>query len=150
MIVTKCAGSSGVGGTGNLAFEIAVPFVVVGSFESGGSSSVVVAVHLMPECMGYSAEHFVFDDHHPSPLQCFYKWGNLVPIHISPLSALVLPWHGGLPFLGAELQLLLWWRIINRGNWPVLSGLCFLTMILFQAMVCLLWLEYLQVLGDCY
>ena len=54
MIVTNSTGSSGVGGTGNLAFEIVVHFVVVGSFGPGGSASVVV--HLMPQCMGYFAE----------------------------------------------------------------------------------------------
>ena len=81
-------------------------FVVAGSFGPGGSFSAVV--HLVPECMGYFAEQFVFDDHHPSPLLCFYKRGNLVLIHTSPLCVLVLPWCRGLPLLGAELQLLLW------------------------------------------
>ena len=50
----------------------------------------------------------VFNDHHPSPLLCFYKWGNFIPIHTSPLSALLLLWHGELLFLEAELQILLW------------------------------------------
>ena len=40
---------------------------------------------------------FVFDCHHPSPLY-FYKWGNLVPIHIS--LPLALWQHGRLPLLG--------------------------------------------------
>ena len=104
MIVTKSAGSPGVGGTGNLAFE---------SFGPGGSS-VVIAVHLMPDCMRYSAEHFVFDDHHPIPILCFYKWGNLVPIHTS-LSALELQQHGDCCIIGLQLNLYHWGRSRCRG-----------------------------------
>ena len=57
MIVTESAGSSGVGGAGNPAVEIAVHFVVAGHFGSGGNLSVVV--HLVPECMGYFAEQTI-------------------------------------------------------------------------------------------
>ena len=80
-----------------------------------GNSSVVVAVCLAIECMGCSAEgieHFVgfggLANHYPSPLLYLYKWGNLVLIHISLLSALVPQWHGGSLFFGAVPQLLLW------------------------------------------
>ena len=66
MFVTGSAGSfvlfdsSGPGGTGNLASEVAVHFVVVVGF------SFVVAVQSVPECLGYFFE-IVFDGHHPNP-----------------------------------------------------------------------------------
>ena len=93
--------SFGFGGTGNLASEVAVHSVAVVEF---GSFSVVVAVHLMPECMEYFAE-FVFDGHCPSLPLYFYKSGNLVLIHIS--LSLVLQWHGRLPIL-CVVALSLW------------------------------------------
>ena len=92
----------------------AVHLVDAGGLGPGGigNSSVVVAVCLAIECMGCSAggtEHFVgLTNHHPSPLLYFHKWGNLVPIHISLLSASVPQWHRGLLFCGAVPQLLLW------------------------------------------
>ena len=71
--------------------------------QSGGSSvvgnfSLVVAVCPVSECMGCSAKDVVADlvIHHPSPLLYFYKWGNLVPIHISLLSASVPQLHRGI------------------------------------------------------
>ena len=65
--------------------------------------SVVVAVCPVSECMGCSAEDVIVVDlvnHHPSPLLYFYKWSNLVPIHISLLSASVPQQHRGLMFHG--------------------------------------------------
>ena len=76
------------------------------AFDNSGSegakdlaSGVAVAVYL---------EHFaeiVFGGHSPSPPLYFFKWGNLVPIHISLL--LELLWHGGLLALGS-MALFLW------------------------------------------
>ena len=89
--VTRSAGSSATGCTGNLVARNAVCLGPGGI----GNSSVVVAMCLAIECNGCSAggtEHFVvvgLANHHPSPLLYFYKRGNLVPIHISLLSALV-------------------------------------------------------------
>ena len=80
--------SFGYEGTGNLASEAAVHSVGVVGF------SVVVAVYLVPECLEYFAK-FVFDGHHASPSLYFYKWGSLVPIHIS--LPLMLWWHWELP-----------------------------------------------------
>ena len=98
--------SFGSGDAGSLASEVAVHPVAVVGF------SVVVAVHLVPECLGYFVE-FVFDDYHPSLPLYFYKWGNLVPIHIS--LPLVLQWHWGFPVLGA-VALSLWGVEIIAGG----------------------------------
>ena len=121
LIVMKSTGSSGVWVTGNLAFEIAVHFVIIGSFGPGGSSSVVVVVHLMLECMGYSDEHFVFDDHHPCPLLYFYKWAIWSPSTL----LLYLLWcysgTGDCHFLGLSFNVYCGSGCRNRGNWPVLS-----------------------------
>ena len=73
--------------------------VVAGGTGDGGTEnvSVVAAVCLVFECRGCSAggaEHFDLVNHHPSPLLYFYKWDNLVPIHIFLLSASVPQWHG--------------------------------------------------------
>ena len=115
MIVTRSPGSSAARGAGNLAAGNAVHLVAAEGFgpEGIGNSSIVVAVCLVIECMGYSAvdtEHFVVGlaNHHPSPLLYFYKWDNLVPIHISLLSAPVAEQHGGSMLCGAVPQLLLW------------------------------------------
>ena len=112
-------GSFVSGGTGNLAFEIVAPFGAVGSLEPGGSFSMVVLC-LVLECLEYFAE-FVLDGHHPSPPLYFYKWGNLVPIHIS--LPLVLQWHGVCQLLG--LWLYLYGGILSRyrRDWPVLPQL---------------------------
>ena len=115
-IVTGSTGSSVAVGAGNLAAENAVCLTAAAGFGPGdiGNSSVVVVVCLAIEFMGYSAgctEHFVvvcLANHHPSPLLYFYKWGNLVPIHISLLFALVGQWHRGSLFHGVVPQLLLW------------------------------------------
>ena len=121
MIVTESTESSGVGGTEILAFEIVVHFVVVVSFRAGGNS-VVVAAHLVPECMGCSAEHFVFDDHHPSPLLCFYKWGHLVDHpHFSFICFVATSSMGACLFLGLSFNFYYGGGCKNRGNWPVLS-----------------------------
>ena len=139
MFVTRSAGSFVAGGTVSFMFGNAVSLVVFDSFGSGsagnlasevalhsvavegfGNFSVVVAVHLVPECLEYFAE-FVFGGHHPSPPLHFYKWANLVPIHISLPSALW--WHGRLPLLGV-VTLSLWgvWNRCRR-DWPVLPQL---------------------------
>ena len=73
--MTGSTGSFVSGGTCNLAFEIAVPFVAVGGLELGGRFSVVVAVYLMPECLEYSAE-FVFDGCDPSSPPYLCKWSS--------------------------------------------------------------------------
>ena len=78
-------GSFLAGGTGNLASEVAVLFVAVVGF------SFVVSVHFVPEYLEYFAD-FVFDDHPPNPPLYFYKWGSLVPIHISLPSVLWQHW----------------------------------------------------------
>ena len=65
----------------------------------GLASGVVVAV-----CLEHSAE-VAFGVHHPSLLPCFYRWGNLVPIHTSLLLVLLLHW--GLLVLGSAV-LFLW------------------------------------------
>ena len=92
--------SSGPGGTANLASEVAVNLVFVVGY------SFVIAVHFVPECLGYFSD-VVFDDHHPNPPLYFCKWaiGNSAPIHTS--LPLVLQWHRGLPILGVVV-LSLW------------------------------------------
>ena len=88
-IVIGSAGSFVAGETGTLVTGNAVCLVAAGGFGPGdvGNSSVVVAVCLATECTGCSSggtEHFVvfLASHHPSPLLYFYRWGNLVSIHI--------------------------------------------------------------------
>ena len=98
MFVTRHAGSFMAGGIVYFMFGNAGNHVVFGSLRSGGTESlvpgadvhsvhvvgfsVVVAVHLAPECLGYFVG-FVFDGPHPSPPLYFYRWGNLGFIHIS-------------------------------------------------------------------
>ena len=111
--MTGSTGSFAAGGAGSLAVGNTVCLAAVGGFGPGdiGNSSLVVAVCLAIECMGCSAggtEHFVVGvlaNHHPSPLLYFYKWGSLVPIHIS---LYLVQWHGALLFHGAMSQFLLW------------------------------------------
>ena len=105
MFVTRSAESFVAGGAVNFMLGNAVSLVIFDSFGSRGTGNLAseVAVHLMSECLKYSAE-FAFDGHCPSPLY-FYKWGNLVPIYISLL--LALQWHQGLPLLGI-VALYLW------------------------------------------
>ena len=104
MFVTRSAGSFVAGGIVSFVFGNAVGLVVFDSFGFGGAGKLAseVAVHLMPECLEYFAE-LVFDGHCSSPPLYFYKWGNLVPIHISlPLAY----WqHGGLLLLEVWLYL---------------------------------------------
>ena len=114
MFVTGSVRSLAAGGIVYFMFQNAVHNVVFGSLGSGGAESlvpevavhsvpvvgfsIVVAVHLAPECLGYFVA-FVFDGPHLSSPLYFYKWGNSGPIHISLL--LVLQQHWGLPVLGA-------------------------------------------------
>ena len=91
-------GSLGSGGAESFVPWVAVHPVPVISF------SVVVVVHLVPECLGYFIG-FVFDGPHPSPPLYFYKRGNSVPIYIS--LPLVLWQHWGLLALGS-VALSLW------------------------------------------
>ena len=114
MFVTGSAGSFVAGGIVYFVFKNAVNHVVFGSLGSGGDESlvpgvalhsvpvvgfsVVVAVHLAPECLEYFVG-FVFDGPCPSPPLYFYRWDNLGPIHIS--LPLVLQQHWGLLVLGA-------------------------------------------------
>ena len=106
MFVTGSTESFVAGGAVTFMFGNAVGLAVFDSFGSGhtGNLAYEVAVHLMPECLEYFAE-FVFDGHHPCPPLYFYKWDNLVPIHIS--LPLVLQQHGRLPLLGV-VALSLW------------------------------------------
>ena len=81
MFVTGSAGSFVAGGTGNLACEVAVHFVAVVGF------SFVVAVHFVPECLGYFSE-IVFDGHCPNPPLIFLQMGQFSPHpHFSAFSA---------------------------------------------------------------
>ena len=89
-IVTGSAGSSVAWGAGNLVAWNALCLAAGGSGSEGiRNSSIVVALCLVVDYMVCSAgvtEHFVvvgLANHHPSPLLYFYKWGNLVTIHIS-------------------------------------------------------------------
>ena len=85
--------------------------VVFDSSEPGSTGNLAseVAVHLVPGCLGYLSE-IVFDGHHPNPPLYFYKWGNLVPIHI--FLPLVLWWYWGVAsscsccstFIGVEVD----------------------------------------------
>ena len=109
MFVTGSTGSSVAGTAVRFVSGNAIGLVVFDSFGAGGTGNLAseVAVHLMPECLEYFAE-FVFDGHHPSPPLYFYKWGNLVPIHIS--LPLVLWQHGRLLLFGV-VALSLWWDL---------------------------------------
>ena len=88
-------GSTVAGDAGSLVAGNALHLVAAGGFGPGdiGNSYVLVVVCLAVECTGCStggAEHFVvvgLANHHPGSLLHFYKGGNLVPIHISLLSA---------------------------------------------------------------
>ena len=120
MFVTGSTGSFVARGIVYFMFGNAVNHVVFGSPGSGGAESlvpwvavhsvpvvgfsVVVAVHLAPECLAYFVG-FVFDGPNPSNPLYFYEFGQLGPIHIS--LPLVLWWHWGLPVLGAVV-LFLW------------------------------------------
>ena len=80
--MTGSTGSFVAGGIVYFMFGNAVNYVVFGSLGPGGTESlvpgvavhsvpvvgfsVVVAVHLAPECLGYFVG-FVFDGPHPSP-----------------------------------------------------------------------------------
>ena len=130
--VAGSAGNLVAGNAGNLVAGKAVHLAAAGGFGPGsiGNSSVVATVCLAIECTGYSVggiEHFVvvgLANHHPSPLLCFYKWGNMVPIHISLLFALVPQYGmGDLCFMGLCLNFYFGGRCRCGGNWPVPSGL---------------------------
>ena len=101
MFVTGSAGSFVAGGTGNLASE--------------------VAVHFVPECLGYSV-NFVSDGHHPNHPLYFCTNGAIS----SPSTFLCLQCCGsigGCQFLG--LWLYLYGRVWSgcRRDWPVLPQL---------------------------
>ena len=110
---------SGPGGTGNLASEVAGHFVVLMLF--------------VPECLGYFAG-FAFDSCQTNPPLYFFKWGILLPIHISLPFVLWQYWR--LPILGV-VAVSLWedLKLVWEGlASPSLTQTNFLTSFLLWAM----------------
>ena len=84
MIVTENTGSSGVGGTGNLAFEIECILWLLEVLHLEG-----VLLLLCISCLSVWVillNNLFLMITIPVLFYVFYKWGSLVPIHTSPLS----------------------------------------------------------------
>ena len=146
-IFTRSAGSSVAGGAGNPAARNAVCLVGAGGLGPGGigNSSVVVAVCLAIECMGCSAGALsillllALQITIPVPFYIFYKWDNLVPIHISLFSASVPQWHGRVAVLWGFTSTFIVGVDVGVGGLasPFWTQTSFMMLTLFWAMGCL-------------